>query len=152
MLKTTNCHRVIQQASLSALTSMVKESLAAEGYSVELEDLPAFAEIYPGLAVRQGDGHAEFSSYPPPEAPYKASDLAIYIHSSGSTGLPKSIAWTEKIFLLWADSCRLYLTTNGVSYSFMSSKISFECRTSTNFDGRVWLYLHSIVLESLARC
>ena len=106
MLKTTNCHRVIQQASLLALTSVVKESLAAEEYSVELEDLPAFAEIYPGLTIRQGDGHAAFSHYPPSKTPHKADDLAIYIHSSGSTGLPKSIAWTEKIFLLWADSCR----------------------------------------------
>ena len=105
MLKTTGSHCIITQSSLEALTSPVKGALEKEGYSVDFVELPAFHDIYPQFGPRNGNGIAAFVPYPPPETPRKGDDLAVFIHSSGSTGLPKSIPWTERVFLLWADSC-----------------------------------------------
>ncbi|TCD62140.1 hypothetical protein EIP91_007292 [Steccherinum ochraceum] len=104
MLRTTKCHRVLSQPSLSALTSAVKATLEEEGHSVQLEELPAFHDIFPTLVSRQVNGDAHVEPYPARNPPRGMDDLVIYIHSSGSTGLPKSIPWTERILLTWADS------------------------------------------------
>lgn len=111
MLQTTGCHRIVTQPSLSALTSAVKSTMEKEDYVVDLVELPALYDIFPSLAPQKIDHRITFAPYPLPLKSRQLDDLAIYMHTSGSTGLPKSIPWTERILLHWADSCRPYLSS-----------------------------------------
>ncbi|KAJ7625826.1 putative nonribosomal peptide synthetase, partial [Roridomyces roridus] len=61
----------------------------------------SFEQIYPHL------GHEtfrdEFVPYPGPSGVHTSlDDVAIYLHSSGSTGLPKPIPQTHRILIQWA--------------------------------------------------
>lgn len=112
MLKTTGCHRIITQASMSPLTSAVRTTLEKEGFHIQLSDLPALQDVFPSLNPVTDDVIPTFTLYPPPKTQRQPDDLAIYIHSSGSTGLPKSIPWTERIFRQWADNCKFVKCTD----------------------------------------
>lgn len=69
-------------------------------YELRIEEMPPLDYIYPKL------GGAvvcdTFSSYPIPLQPSSPDDVAIYLHSSGSTGLPKAIPQTNRILCGWA--------------------------------------------------
>ena len=106
MMRTTNCHRVVTQSSLSAITSAVKATFEKEGYSVEFSELPSLQEVFPYFAPTSARNNTVVTPYPVSKRTRSLDDPAIYIHSSGSTGLPKSILWTERIFLQWADTCK----------------------------------------------
>ncbi|KAH8102917.1 hypothetical protein BXZ70DRAFT_1057354, partial [Cristinia sonorae] len=112
MLRTTECHRLVMQTSLSSLVAAVKAILDKENYALELVELQPFHEVFPTYSARMEPGTSVTTvSYPPPATPRTRDDLAIYIHSSGSTGLPKSIGWTERIFLQWANSYIVRIST-----------------------------------------
>ncbi|KAH8078746.1 hypothetical protein BXZ70DRAFT_658621 [Cristinia sonorae] len=99
MLKATNCHRILMQPSISSLTSAVKATLEKERFQVELIELPELQEVLPSLSPDDPNGHIPVKLYPPPQIQPKANDLTIYIHSSGSTGMPKSIPLTHDTVL-----------------------------------------------------
>lgn len=126
MLKTTNCHRIIMQPALSALTGAVQSTLANEEYVVDLVELPDLYEIFPSLGPAKNIDETAFTPYPLPEKPRQPDDLVIYIHSSGSTGLPKSIGWTEKIFLHWTDSCKSTSDSSMQHWSEGASKFRYH--------------------------
>ncbi|TCD63026.1 putative NRPS-like protein biosynthetic cluster [Steccherinum ochraceum] len=103
LLKTTNCHCILSQLSLTTLTSSVKSALEKAGYACQVKESPPLREVFPSLSYQEEEASTAFVPYPERDVRRGLDDLAMYLHSSGSTGLPKSIAFTEKVLLSWAD-------------------------------------------------
>lgn len=89
MLKQTSSHRIISQPALSPLLSEVQNELEAEGYALQVDDLPGLDEVFP--SVYDESLSDDYVPYPPSEEPYDPKETALYAHSSGSTGFPKPI-------------------------------------------------------------
>jgi acyl-coenzyme A synthetase/AMP-(fatty) acid ligase len=78
-------------------------------YVLSIEEVPTLLEAYPRLGQETAED---------PFEPIKAtcspkdSDKAIYLHSSGSTGLPKPIPLTHKIVMGTASLCEPFQTSS----------------------------------------
>jgi acyl-CoA synthetase (AMP-forming)/AMP-acid ligase II len=102
MLRKTSCHRLITtQVTLRSLIDGIKSELAEHEpyFELHIDEIPSLAEIYPKLGKEKPSD--SFEPYPPTTRP-PMSDIAIYIHSSGSTGFPKAIPQTHEIMVHWA--------------------------------------------------
>ncbi|KDR77645.1 hypothetical protein GALMADRAFT_1326492 [Galerina marginata CBS 339.88] len=111
MLKETSCHRLLTtQDTLKSLVTEIKTSLARDspGFELLVEEMPPFHEIYPKMGRETKDD--PFEEYPKPAVRPHLDNVLLYLHSSGSTGFPKSIAETFRIMCHWA-SFRKYTST-----------------------------------------
>lgn len=111
LVKESSCHRVLAtRETLKSLVTDVEAQLAAENPTYELcfEEMPALNTVYPRLG-KESLEHP-FESYPTGPRP-SLDDINIYLHSSGSTGLPKSIKQTFRIMTQWA-ACRELLSSS----------------------------------------
>ena len=80
-----------------------------------VEDLPDIREIYPGIDIQQGPiTTPEVEPYPDLENP-EDHELAMYLHSAGSTGLPKPIPLTQKIIVSWINQRMSSLGPNALN-------------------------------------
>lgn len=104
LMKKTSSHRIITQPAFASIVDAVKTQLASENYAVQVDDLIAIDKTFPTL--KSGDTTSELSEglYPQVGSEPAMDDIVMYIHSSGSTGLPKPIPLTRKIQLQWATS------------------------------------------------
>ncbi|KAF7303443.1 Acetyl-CoA synthetase-like protein [Mycena indigotica] len=88
LLTTTNTRRILTtHKSLGPLLESISSQAAAAGINVQ--EIPVLGELYP-LLGREAPQDA-FSAYPALSSRAKGTDVALYLHSSGSTGLPKPI-------------------------------------------------------------
>lgn len=76
-------------------------------FHLTVQESPGLSDIYPNL----GNETVNHPFQPYPFHPPKLNDLALYIHSSGSTGLPKAVAQIHLILTQWA-SFRTYVRSN----------------------------------------
>ena len=101
MLEKTGCHRILSQPSLDHLIHQVKEELDMQNYALQVDELPALYDIFPSLSASADSSPPE----PYPAAPaHHPDDLVMYIHSSGSTGFPKPIPFTQRLMIQWVNS------------------------------------------------
>ena len=104
-------HRLVATCeTLRDLIEDVKVEIFAKDptYELSIEELPALDVIFPRLGVESKKD--PFIPYPALETRPAISDVCMFLHSSGSTGLPKTIPQTHKTLLNWAASCKLYIT------------------------------------------
>ena len=99
MLEAVSSTRVIAQPCTEQLLEDVQSDMASKGVQIKVDMLPALADVLPCLAT---DGQQTAAAKAVEEYPYDNSTLdlmkpAIYIHSSGSTGFPKSIPLSHKL-------------------------------------------------------
>ena len=73
-------------------------------YELLIEELPALDVIFPRLGIEREED--PFIPYPTLETRPAISDVCMFLHSSGNTGLPKIIPQTHKSLLNWAGSCK----------------------------------------------
>ena len=114
MMKDTSCHRLLTtQQTLHSLLEDVRSQLSASDpdYELKVDEVPSLSAIFPQLGKEQASD--PFEEYP--AGPRRSlTDVVLYIHSSGSTGLPKTISqnlgtmndWTKLrtfCFILSAD-------------------------------------------------
>ncbi|KAJ7236051.1 acetyl-CoA synthetase-like protein [Mycena haematopus] len=100
LLSTTGSHRVLTtKSSLGALLETVATDNAP--YELSIEDIPPLGQIYPHLGHESTD-HA-FVPYPSPTKSISIDNVALYLHSSGSTGFPKSIPETHRTLVQQAS-------------------------------------------------
>ncbi|EIN05364.1 acetyl-CoA synthetase-like protein [Punctularia strigosozonata HHB-11173 SS5] len=99
MLSKTDCTRmVVTRSTLGPLIDVVVDALKQAGREIEINELPALADLFPHL------GHETVDQ---PFNPYETSpnlakdDIALYLHSSGSTGFPKPISLTHETLTHW---------------------------------------------------
>ncbi|KAJ7604453.1 amp-CoA ligase, partial [Roridomyces roridus] len=89
LLKSTNSHRLlVTKSSLGPLLDGLVDELTMQ-YDLSIEEIPLQGEIYPHLGY-ETSAHG-FMPYPRAYARPSLDDVALYLHSSGSTGFPKSI-------------------------------------------------------------
>ncbi|KAJ8701439.1 hypothetical protein PTI98_000222 [Pleurotus ostreatus] len=103
LLKETNCHRVISTLfTLRPLLDGIIHQLANEepAFLVDVEEVPSLKSIFPHLGTESEKD--PFAPYPGYSVRPGLSDIALYLHSSGSTGLPKTIPLTQRNILHWA--------------------------------------------------
>jgi acyl-CoA synthetase (AMP-forming)/AMP-acid ligase II len=96
MLKQVSSHRLIVTASsLGPLLENIKKELAVSDYTIDIQELPVFPDIYPRFTRESASD--PFESIEPPSRDAFVDGVVLYIHSSGSTGFPKPIPWTHKV-------------------------------------------------------
>ncbi|KAJ7625856.1 putative aminoadipate reductase [Roridomyces roridus] len=103
LLDTTKCHRVlITKTSLGPLTDAISAELAtlSAPYDLSVEEVPFLGQLYPHLGRESPSD--EFTPYPAPSTRTPLNTVAMYLHSSGSTGFPKSIPETHRTLLHYA--------------------------------------------------
>ncbi|KAJ7785171.1 putative aminoadipate reductase [Mycena maculata] len=103
LLNNTDCHRLLMtKGSLSPLVDSVSAHLAATNppYELFIEEIPLLGQIYPHLGHETPED--PFVPYPSPATRTALDSVAVYLHSSGSTGFPKSIPETHRNFIHYA--------------------------------------------------
>ena len=118
MLQKVSCHRVLTtHASLSPLLTGVT-SLIPTDFLLSVEEIPTLAQCYPYLGRETYND--TFVPYPALQRPQGMDDVILYIHSSGSTGLPKPIPQTNTTALHWYSL--------GISFfRFVMKMLIFSC-------------------------
>lgn len=103
LLKDTSCHTLLTTyQTLGTLVEQMKLELAATDptYSLKIIEVPPLFDIFPKL------GHETledpFEEYPTGTRP-PLDDVLLYLHSSGSTGFPKTIPQSFKTMVHWAS-------------------------------------------------
>ncbi|KAG2076577.1 acetyl-CoA synthetase-like protein [Suillus decipiens] len=103
MMQKTRCRRLITtQHSLASLIDGVKASFvsgAAEMSQLQVDEIPALKDLYPALV--SGTPNEEIVPYTSPGSPLSENDVLFYMHSSGSTGFPKSIPISNLTAVHW---------------------------------------------------
>nr|F8P9P5.2 RecName: Full=Adenylate-forming reductase Nps11; AltName: Full=Benzoic acid reductase; AltName: Full=Nonribosomal peptide synthase-like enzyme 11; Short=NRPS-like [Serpula lacrymans var. lacrymans S7.9]ANX99775.1 benzoic acid reductase [Serpula lacrymans] len=98
LLLKTSCHRLITtQHSLQPLLDGIKSELGSFNFS--FQDVPCLAHIYPKLGLETIDD--PFEPFPARPSRPSASEVMMYLHSSGSTGFPKAIPQTHQTVIHW---------------------------------------------------
>ncbi|KAJ7246827.1 acetyl-CoA synthetase-like protein [Mycena haematopus] len=104
LLRKTGCHRMVSTCTtLDALLVGVKEELLQTDptYALTILEAPALGQVYPNLGTETAD--SAFDPYPTSTYRPEWDAVGLYLHSSGSTGLPKAIPETNKILWQWAN-------------------------------------------------
>ncbi|KAJ7865170.1 putative aminoadipate reductase [Mycena olivaceomarginata] len=100
LLRETSSHRLLTtKGSLGQLIDLVSAELCGidPSYDLSVEEIPLLGQLYPHL----GQERNEHPFKPYPSSTTKMDDLALCLHSSGSTGLPKSIRMTHRTLIHW---------------------------------------------------
>ncbi|CAK5268755.1 unnamed protein product [Mycena citricolor] len=104
LLKCTDSHRLLTtRQSLGQLADGLTASLSQETpvYELSVEEIPLLGQLYPHLGA-EGPGDDPSPLYPSPERPVPVDDVALYLHSSGSTGFPKAIPESHRTLIYFA--------------------------------------------------
>ncbi|KAF9477786.1 acetyl-CoA synthetase-like protein [Pholiota conissans] len=113
LLKDTSCHRLLTTyQSLGTLVDQINSELATSDptYSLKIDEVPPLFDIFPKLG--QETAEDLFEEYPTgTSAPL--DDVLMYLHSSGSTGFPKTIPQTFRSMVHWAS---LPPVTDNITY------------------------------------
>lgn len=102
LLKDTSCHRILTTyQTLGTLIDQIKTELASTDptYDLTIDEVPLLSDIFPKL------GHEKlpdlFEEYPTGRRA-GLDEVLMYLHSSGSTGLPKTVPQTFRSMVHWA--------------------------------------------------
>lgn len=140
MLEATSCTRILGQASTLSLVYHAQTEMAAKGVNICVDNLPGLEDAFPAFC---GQPKTEVPPYPPAPAPVNMEDPSMYIHSSGSTGFPKSIHFTYRRVVQWM-SYSMLLTIYGMLRTNLHGKTpsvpsvayasaQWACRPSTRW-------------------
>jgi acyl-CoA synthetase (AMP-forming)/AMP-acid ligase II len=100
LLQKTSCHRLLAtEASLKTLVDQVRSLVTSISptFDILIEEVPAMADVYPKLS--QETAADPFQPYPASVECPLLDDVCAYLHSSGSTGLPKPIVQTHRMVI-----------------------------------------------------
>lgn len=102
-MQKTSCHRIVSQPAFASLTSGVKSQLEAKQWAVQVDDCPEFSDIYPDF--NSGNKPLNCTPYMKSSRALAMDDIALYMHSSGSTGMPKPIPHRHITSIQWGHNC-----------------------------------------------
>ncbi|KAJ7157427.1 putative aminoadipate reductase [Mycena filopes] len=96
-------HRLLTtKGSLGNLVDTLSADASAENppYDLTIEEIPLLGQLYPHLGHENTQD--SFVPYPSPTSKTPLDAVAMYLHSSGSTGLPKCIPETHRNLIQYA--------------------------------------------------
>ncbi|KAJ6509744.1 putative aminoadipate reductase [Mycena vulgaris] len=102
LLRDSSCHRIIATCvTLGPLLAELKKHIAEidPDFVLIVEEVPLLEQIYPNLGAETSS--CVFKPYPN-QTLAKLDDICLYMHSSGSSGLPKTIAQTHRALMQWS--------------------------------------------------
>lgn len=102
MIIKTGCQRLLTQPSLVSLQDAVQNTLSQNGHKLHIQELPHLHDVFPFLKVVDEDSPVQ--PYLRSSTPQQSDDLVIYLHSSGSTGLPKPIPLNQRVSTNWTKT------------------------------------------------
>ena len=114
MLDATSCERIISQESLAPLVEQIRADREAKGQRLHVEEMPSLSTVFPTLASPQQNGGAPFQPYPTSGKPVDIDSRCFYLHSSGSTGFPKSVPFTHRYILTFLNHSAYHLFSQHV--------------------------------------
>jgi acyl-CoA synthetase (AMP-forming)/AMP-acid ligase II len=97
MLDASSCKRIISQAVLNPLISQVQKRVESAGVTLRIDDLPTMQATFPRLYGIEEDGSSNHPYLTKQSSP-SWGETTLYLHSSGSTGFPKSIPFSHRRF------------------------------------------------------
>ncbi|KAL0961448.1 hypothetical protein HGRIS_006393 [Hohenbuehelia grisea] len=139
LLKKSGCRRLLAtQDCRESLVHELQREIQAEslGFSLELADFPSTLQAFPFLAHEKR--HHPFIPYLTSRPRPCSKDVAMYFHSSGSTGFPKAIPTPHATLLSWAA----FASTRGV-VSNMAASFAFPAFGVAGFSKQVLAPLFS---------
>ncbi|KAJ7624522.1 hypothetical protein FB45DRAFT_690443, partial [Roridomyces roridus] len=98
LLRAASCHHIIAtRTTLAPILARLAQHVADvdPGFMVTVEEMPSLRQVYPNLGSETPN--SAFHPYAALETQPGADDVFMYIHSSGSTGLPKANGWTYRL-------------------------------------------------------
>jgi acyl-coenzyme A synthetase/AMP-(fatty) acid ligase len=96
LLRVASVHHVLVTFStLSALAGEILDTLAEEGHALKISELPTLGEVYSHFRSSGTDSDSD-STETLPEVPTFSNRVEVYLHSSGSTGMPKAIPYSHE--------------------------------------------------------
>ncbi|KAJ6473899.1 putative aminoadipate reductase, partial [Mycena sanguinolenta] len=106
LLRASSCHRILATCTtLAPLITAIQQHVAEvdPSFALEIEEVPLLSEVYPNLGAETTA--CSFQPYSASNYSLASSpdDIALYMHSSGSTGFPKAIAQTHHALMGWAS-------------------------------------------------
>ncbi|KAJ7622622.1 putative aminoadipate reductase [Mycena polygramma] len=103
LLSTSGAHRLLTtKSSLGRLVDTVAAHLSALNppHELTIEEIPLLGQLYPHLGHETSKD--AFVRYPAPGTGTPLDNVAMYLHSSGSTGFPKCIPETHRNLIHYA--------------------------------------------------
>lgn len=122
LLEKVSCHRLIAtQITLATLLDGIKSELVSHSpeFELSIEEVPSLFQIYTKLGHETAED--PFEAYPPGNARPGLTDVAFYLHSSGSTGFPKAIPQTHGSAVSWASFRELFVPPHDSDSVLISS-------------------------------
>lgn len=104
LLEKTSCHHIISEPFLSDSTTAVAVLGRSKGFTVQITNRLSLVSVFPGITDRDPNLTPDVLAYPSPTNKPNPDDVMLYLHSSGSTGLPKPITNTYRLALEWCTS------------------------------------------------
>ena len=102
MMDSVSCRRAIFDESTKALAEQIQHEMDRRDIPIRLEHLPSIQHVLPEHFASPAAEVPDVEPYPPPTQAPDLESISHYIHSSGSTGFPKSIHFTCARFLQMA--------------------------------------------------
>lgn len=102
LLRASSCHRIIATcATLEPLLASVKKHIAEVDpeFELKIEEVPSLEQVYPNLGTETAN--CSFQPYPPESSEASLDDIALYLHSSGTTGFPRAVGQTNRMLKQW---------------------------------------------------
>ncbi|KAF9007721.1 hypothetical protein BDZ89DRAFT_1231321 [Hymenopellis radicata] len=100
LLQDVNCFQVVATSStLGDLLSQTQLELEQHGKQLLVHEMPLTQTLY--LLLGRESSVTAFEYYTTGTSPGSLSDIAFYLHSSGSTGLPKAIPQSHLSNVHW---------------------------------------------------
>lgn len=103
MLEKSACYRIVTEPSTMPLVQQVVMQMQTKGVTLQIEELPCPSVAYPELFSEHYQPRND-DPYPPRSPPTDPEELCFYLHSSGSTGFPKSIPIKHKMTLQYCKT------------------------------------------------
>ncbi|RDB20740.1 Non-canonical non-ribosomal peptide synthetase FUB8 [Hypsizygus marmoreus] len=103
LLQKTSCTRILTTPeTLRGLLDGLKNEVLqnAPDFPLFIQEIPSLHQLYPKLGSEKVED--PFEPYSSPVDRSSMTDIALFLHSSGSTGLPKAIPETHRTLVEWA--------------------------------------------------
>jgi acyl-CoA synthetase (AMP-forming)/AMP-acid ligase II len=125
----SSSHRLV--ATCETLHNLMKDVKAAvfakdPTYELLIEELPALDVIFPRLGIESEQD--PFIPYPTIEPRPAMSEVCMFLHSSGSTGLPSTIPQTHESLLNWAAT-RTFISKKKIPLLTPANPASGRCES-----------------------